>query len=91
MSKRVAVIAATGAVVNIKVCPDDYQTQPYEVEDNGEAYLNGDYANGYFYAPQPFPSWKRNEGEWEAPVPMPADDKVYEWDEDSVSWIVEEV
>ena len=42
-----------------------------------------------FYAPQPFPSWTLNEDSciWEAPTPMPKDDKFYGWDEDSLSWI----
>jgi len=42
-----------------------------------------------FYAPQPFPSWTLNENSciWEAPTPMPKDDKFYGWDENSLSWI----
>ena len=91
MSKKIAVINANGEVVAINVHADDYQAQPWEVEVTASAYIGGDYVNGYLYAPQPFPSWTRNEGEWEAPVPMPADDKVYKWDEDSLSWIEEEV
>ena len=49
-------------------------------------------SDGAFIAPQPFASWVlTSEAVWEAPVPMPADDKVYKWDEDSLSWIEEEV
>ena len=42
-----------------------------------------------FYAPQPFPSWTLNEDSclWEAPTPMPEDDKFYGWDEDTTSWV----
>ncbi len=40
-----------------------------------------------FIAPQPFPSWTRSGYFWEAPTPMPTDNKFYTWDEDSLSWI----
>ena len=42
-----------------------------------------------FIAPQPFPSWILNETtcQWEAPVAMPTDDKMYTWDEDTTSWV----
>jgi len=42
-----------------------------------------------FIAPQPFPSWVLNEQtcQWEAPVPMPTDGKMYSWDEATLNWI----
>ena len=51
-----------------------------------------------FYSPKPFNSWVLNESTciWEAPVSMPSDagegdpPKMYRWDEDSTSWVVEE-
>ena len=41
-----------------------------------------------FIAPQPFNSWLLNEDtcQWEAPIPMPVDGKLYTWDEETVSW-----
>jgi len=41
-----------------------------------------------FYAPQPFPSWTKNEDTylWEAPVPMPTDGKPYTWNEADQKW-----
>jgi hypothetical protein len=41
-----------------------------------------------FIPPKPFASWTLNEGTclWEAPTPMPTDDKMYAWDEDTTSW-----
>ena len=44
-----------------------------------------------FIAPQPFPSWILNEQtcQWEAPVPMPTDGKMYSWDEANLNWIQE--
>ena len=41
-----------------------------------------------FYAPQPFPSWTKNEDTylWEAPVAYPNDGKRYTWNEDILNW-----
>ena len=48
-----------------------------------------DEARDAFIPPKPFPSWLLNEDTclWNAPVPYPNDDKIYKWDEASVSWI----
>ena len=42
-----------------------------------------------FVPPKPFPSWVLNNdtAQWEAPVPMPTDGKMYSWDEDTQSWV----
>jgi len=42
-----------------------------------------------FIPPQPYPSWTLNEDTclWEAPVAYPDDDKMYEWDEETTSWV----
>jgi len=54
-----------------------------------------DSENDAFYAPQPYASWSLDENFiWQAPVPYPDDasaDKVYEWDEDNLSWKVVEI
>ena len=40
-----------------------------------------------FIPPQPFSSWVLNDDcNWDAPVPMPANGKMYTWDEESLSW-----
>ena len=39
-----------------------------------------------FVTPQPYPSWIRVGSFWEAPTPMPVDDKLYTWDEETLSW-----
>jgi hypothetical protein len=60
--------------------------------------LRGNYAgvgytydaqNDVFYAPQPYASWTLNQDSWlwEAPTPIPTDDKVYRWDEPTTSWV----
>ena len=63
--------------------------------EGGEA-IHKNYAGlGYtfdgvgFAAPQPYPSWTKNEETylWEAPTPMPVDDKIYRWDKETTSWV----
>lgn len=46
-----------------------------------------------FYAPQPYPSWVLSPKTflWESPVAMPTDDKTYEWDESSKTWVEKNV
>jgi hypothetical protein len=44
-------------------------------------------AHDAFIASQPFPSWTLDsETNWEPPVPMPTDGKIYAWDETSQEW-----
>lgn len=41
-----------------------------------------------FVAPKPYNSWILNDkAQWEAPVPMPTDDKRYSWNEETLSWV----
>jgi len=42
-----------------------------------------------FIPPKPFASWVLNENTclWDAPIPMPNDNKIYVWDESTTSWI----
>jgi hypothetical protein len=42
-----------------------------------------------FAVPQPYPSWTLNAEtyQWDAPTPMPTDDKRYQWDEATLSWV----
>ena len=42
-----------------------------------------------FIPPKPFSSWLLNEDTciWEAPIPVPGYDKLYNWDEATISWV----
>jgi hypothetical protein len=42
-----------------------------------------------FIPPKPFNSWVLDEDTclYEAPTPMPDDGKIYNWDEDTTSWV----
>jgi hypothetical protein len=48
-----------------------------------------DKVNDVFYTPQPYPSWVLNQSTWlwEAPMPYPQDNKNYQWDETTTSWV----
>jgi hypothetical protein len=41
-----------------------------------------------FIPPQSFPSWTLNEESclWEPPTPMPTDNKIYTWNEETLTW-----
>ena len=40
-----------------------------------------------FVTPQPYPSWTRIGSFWQAPKEKPADEKVYNWNEDLGDWV----
>jgi len=42
-----------------------------------------------FVPPKPYASWVLNNdtAQWNAPTPMPTDDKKYSWDEVTTSWV----
>ena len=46
-----------------------------------------------FIPPQPYASWTLNTDTclWEAPAPLPQDNKNYRWDEATTSWVVVEI
>ena len=39
-----------------------------------------------FVTPKPYSSWIRSGSFWNAPIPMPEDDKVYTWNESELKW-----
>jgi hypothetical protein len=61
-----------------------------EYNENNLAHVGGDYSEGYFYIPQPFPSWTKENGQWISPTPKPEDDLensiFYGWNEETLSW-----
>lgn len=68
------------------------------VHSNGGTPYRKNYASiGYTYdanrdafiPPKPFASWLLNETSciWEAPTPMPIDDKRYSWNEEQLTWL----
>lgn len=53
---------------------------------NGFTY---DIVRDAFIPPKPFLSWVLVEEtcQWEAPIPKPNDGKIYDWDEETTSWL----
>jgi hypothetical protein len=84
MSKDVAVISDSGEVIAINVHRDDYELASNELLVAGPAWVGGTFDSGYFYPPQPYPSWVKDEGVWAAPTPKPEGD--YIWNEDQQIW-----
>jgi hypothetical protein len=47
-----------------------------------------DLVNDRFISKQPFSSWLLNaDFNWQAPVSYPTDGKVYDWNEETLSWV----
>lgn len=48
-----------------------------------------DATNDVFYAPKPYPSWTISAPTWlwQPPTPYPNDDKRYEWNEETTTWV----
>jgi len=74
-----------------------YNTQANKHTQGGTP-LRGNYAgigytydkeNDVFYSAQPYPSWTISEATdwiWTPPTPMPTDDKMYTWNEETKAW-----
>ena len=53
------------------------------------AYVDGLYIDGRFTLPKPFASWSLDANyDWQAPVELPADGKIYSWDESNQVWVL---
>lgn len=76
---------------------------PETNEPTGEPGFRGNYGgigmifdetlgeDGVFLYPQPYPSWTMNENyRWIPPTPYPDDGQPWEWDEESLSWVLPE-
>ena len=78
-----------GVVTNVIVAADDFSGAGYVESPAGNpAFIGGDYQGGYFYPPQPYPSWTRNAGTWVPPVAEPhIEGKMFSWDEANRVWV----
>lgn len=75
-------------VINIIVA-DDKEPETESLityDESNPACIGGDYVDGYFYLPQPFPSWSRHEGKWIPPFPRP-EGVGFMWNEEMQQWI----
>ena len=89
MSKNYAQLDENSTVINTIITGNDFIAGDNFIEylDTNPAYIGGSYFEGYFYAPQPFASWsKDNAGNWVPPIPIPTDGE-YVWDEANQQWV----
>ena len=88
--KNYALLNENNVVINISIADNDWDSTGWiEYTSINPAHIGGDYLDGFFYPPKPYPSWVRNLSTylWESPVAMPTDDKRYTWNEVTTSWI----
>ena len=89
--KNYALLNENNIVINICIADSNWDSTGWiEYTNNNPAYIDGDYIDGYFYSSQPYPSWLRNKGNWESPIPNPNpidDPTVYRWTEHTLKWI----
>jgi len=81
-----------------QVCRRTSYNTTGNVHSNGGTPYRGNYACiGYTYRadidafvpPQPYPSWTLDSNVvWQPPVPLPSNDKIYQWDENNQAWEV---
>jgi len=91
MSKNIAVMEGN-IVVNVIVCPDDFVMQANHLEyfDSNPAFIDGDYVDGYFYAPRPSPNFTRDgKGGWLFPTPQPTTREAWMWNSVTEEWYVQ--
>lgn len=85
--KNLAQLNEDNIVINIIIANDDFNPEGFvEYTDSNPAIIGGDLVDGFFYSPQPFPSWTRSEGIWISPKPYPEDGLAYEWNESTQEW-----
>ena len=68
--------------------PSQDQSKAFRKNYAGIGFTYDDVIDG-FIPPKPYPSWLLNTNSclWEAPIPYPTDGNLYEWDEETQSWI----
>ena len=92
------VIVAEQNIINSGIVGDSFNWVQTSYNGNfrknyaGKGYTY-DKVRDAFIAPQPYPSWTLVEAtcQWESPTPMPTDDKMYTWDEETTNWVEEVV
>lgn len=64
--------------VTKKLCIEITQIKPVQIGDI--------YEDNIFWSTKPYPSWIKGKTDWEAPIPYPNDNKMYSWNESTLSW-----
>jgi hypothetical protein len=88
-----------GIVVNVVVATEEWvdaQTDRLFVQyhDHNPASIGCPYEDGFFYFPQPYPSWTKQQGSWVPPTPMPTDaplGQAWVWNEANTAWVLVQI
>ena len=87
-----------GLVINIAVFEDPDEnllthfknefSLDFLIPSEGVAVIGGTYDGNNFIPPAPYPSWILDNilRKWNPPIPIPYDEKLYQWNEETVSW-----
>lgn len=69
--------------------PSEDQTKAFRKNYAGQGYTYDEQRDA-FIPPKPYDSWTLNEDSclWEAPIPMPDDNFMYDWNEEEQTWQV---
>ena len=87
--KFYALLDENNKVLNISTADDSWDSTGWiEYTLENPAYINGDLYLGFFYAPQPYPSWSRDYGTWTPSVPYPTDPYLYDWNDAELNWVL---
>lgn len=98
MAKENYAFIKDGLVINIAVFedPDDELLMHFKdtfsldhiIPSEGVAIIGGTYDGTNFTPPAPYPSWvlDNNSRKWNPPIPMPYDENLYQWNEETSSW-----
>lgn len=85
--KNLAQLNKNNVVINIILANDDFPSDGFvEYTDANPAFIGGDFIDGYFYPPQPYPSWTRLNGLWVSPKPYPIENGFWIWVEADLNW-----
>jgi hypothetical protein len=98
MAKENYAFIKDGLVINIAVFEDpdnellmhfkDTFSLDHIIPSEGVAIIGGTYDGNNFIPPAPWPSWvlDTNLRKWNPPIPMPYDENLYLWNEETLSW-----
>ena len=87
-------VIESGTVVNViladskEIAESIVGSTCIEYTNENPAMIGGTYDGETFIEIKTYPSWVLNSNKkWEAPTPMPIDDKSYAWNEETLSWV----
>lgn len=86
---NIVTVDEVSSVEALKIFLPDMDDFILETKKTGPAFIGGTILQNKFIPPAPFDSWEFNEStwRWESPVEYPTDGLIYQWDEETLSWL----